>query len=395
MPPPLVIWDDRMLGYDLGGHHPMHPLRLELTWELAGGLGVLDGVDLVAPAPADDATLCTVHTPGYLDAVRRASVPGGPELPVGHGLGTTDNPTFEGMHELSALIAGGSVQAAQAIADGRTRRAVNLAGGLHHAMADHAAGFCIYNDAALAIKALLDAGVQRVAYVDIDVHHGDGVQAAFYADHRVLTVSLHESPLTLWPGTGWPAEHGRGPAAGTAVNIPVPAGTGNAGWLRAFHAVVPGVVQAFRPEVLVTQHGADTHREDPLADLNVSVDGHLAAYRALRELAENAAGGRWLALGGGGYALVRVVPRSWTHLLATVLDRDIDPRRPVPADWTAHAAAARPHVQPPIDMTDGEPDGPTYTPWDGSSDSAVDRAISEVRRVVYPLHGLDPHDPRD
>lgn len=395
MPPPLVIWDDRMLQYDLGGSHPLHPLRLELTWDLANGLGVLDGVQLHAPEPADDQTLCTVHTPGYLRAVRAASEPGGPGGPVGHGLDTSDNPIFPHMHDLSALIAGGSVTAARAIASGQVDRAVNIAGGLHHAMADYASGFCIYNDAALAIRALLDSGVQRIAYVDIDVHHGDGVQAAFYGDPRVLTVSIHESPLSLWPGTGWPAEYGRGPAAGTAVNVPLPAGTGDAGWLRAYYAVVPGVVQAFRPEVLVTQHGADSHREDPLADLNLSVDGHLASYRALRDLAETAAGGRWLALGGGGYSVVRVVPRSWTHLLATVLDRDLDPRRPVPASWTARAVAARPYTAPPIDMSDGNPDGPEFSRWDGSADSPVDQAIIDVRRRVYPLHALDPYDPRD
>jgi len=395
MAPPLVIWDDRMMEYDLGGQHPLHPLRLELTWKLARGLGVLDGVELHSPRPADDPTLCTVHTPAYVAAVREASIHGGPTRLIGHGLGTDDNPVFENMHDLAALIAGGSVEAALAIANGRTDRAINLAGGLHHAMPDHASGFCIYNDAALAITAMLDAGVKKIAYVDVDVHHGDGVHAAFYNDPRVLTVSLHESPHTLWPGTGYPGEYGRGPAAGTAVNIPVPAGASDAVWLRAFHAVVPGIVTAFRPEVLVTQHGADTHREDPLADLLVTVDGQLTVHRALRALAEKAAGGRWLALGGGGYALVRVVPRSWTHLLATVLDRDLDPRTPVPADWTADAVSARPAISPPIDMTDGAPEGATYEPWDGSPDLPGDRWISEVRRLVYPLHGLDPHDPRD
>jgi acetoin utilization protein AcuC len=192
------------------------------------------------------------------------------------------------------------VTAARAGARREVDRAINIAGGLHHAMPDAASGFCIYNDPALAITTLLAEGVQRVAYVDVDVHHGDGVQHVFYHDPRVLTVSIHETPLALWPGTGFASECGRGAAAGTAVNIPLPAGTADAAWLRAFHAVVPSVVRSFRPEVLVTQHGADSHREDPLADLNLTVDGHLASYRVLRELAEEVAGGRWLALGGGG-----------------------------------------------------------------------------------------------
>ena len=247
--------------------------------------------------------LCRIHSVEYVEAVRRASIADSVSGAMGHGLGTSDNPIFPGMHECAALIAGGSVAAALAIAHGEVDRAVNLFGGLHHAMPDYASGFCIYNDASLAIAALLDAGVQRVAYVDVDVHHGDGVQYAFYDDPRVLTVSIHESPLSLFPGTGWPSETGRGDAVGTAVNIAVPAGTSDAAWLRAFHAVVPGVVAAFRPEVLVTQHGADTHREDPLADLNLTVDGQRTSYLALRELAERTTGGRWLALGGGGYSL--------------------------------------------------------------------------------------------
>jgi acetoin utilization protein AcuC len=399
MASPLVIWDPAMLGYDLGGSHPLDPLRWRLTWDLAERLGVLTGLDRFAPDPADDAALATVHTPAYIAAVKAASGPrdghrhaGHPEQ--AHGLGTEDNPVFEHMHATAALIAGGSIAAARAIARGEVRRAVNIAGGLHHAMADHASGFCVYNDAALAIRALLDAGVAKVAYVDVDVHHGDGVQAAFYDDPRVLTVSIHESPLSLWPGTGWPTEiGGTGSAAGTSVNIPVPAGTGDALWLRAFHAVVPGVVRAFRPDVLVSQHGADSHADDPLADLNLSVDGQLASYRALRELAESAAGGRWLALGGGGYSLVRVVPRAWTHLLATVADRDVEPSTVLPDGWLQAAAAARPGLSLPADMSDGHP--VAFDRWDADHRTPVDKAIAEVRGLIYPLYGLDPFDPRD
>jgi acetoin utilization protein AcuC len=253
----------------------------------------------------------------------------------------------------------------------------------------------VYNDPALAIKALLAEGVQRVAYVDVDVHHGDGVQRAFYHDPRVLTVSIHETPLALWPGTGFASESGRGAAAGTAVNVPLPAGTGDAAWLRAFHAVVPSVVRAFRPDVLVTQHGADSHREDPLADLNLSVDGQVASYRALRELAGEAAGGRWLALGGGGYALVRVVPRSWTHLLALVADRDLDPATRIGQDWTEAASTARPMITPPESMSENGGAPVEFDPWDGQDGTPVDHAISQVRAEIFPLHGLDPFDPRD
>ncbi len=185
-----------------------------------------------------------MHRPDYLEAVRAA-----PHDPFfsGYGLGTADNPIFEGMHESSALVAGASLAAAEAVWRGEARRAVNVAGGLHHAMPGRAAGFCVYNDPAVAIARLLDLGAERVAYVDVDVHHGDGVQEIFYADPRVLTISLHETPLALFPGTGFSDETGAPGAEGRAVNLPLPPGTGDAGWLRAFHAVVPSVLRAFRP----------------------------------------------------------------------------------------------------------------------------------------------------
>lgn len=390
LPRAAVVWDEALLGYDLGGRHPLHPIRLELTIRLARSLGVLDDLPLLAPVPATDEELCTVHSEDYLAAVKKASVTPGF---FGYGLGTGDNPVFPRMHEASALIAGGSLLAATEILAGRATRAVNIAGGLHHAMRDHAAGFCVYNDCALAIRRLLDGGVARVAYVDIDVHHGDGVQDAFYADPRVLTISLHQHPVTLWPGTGYPAEIGGPGAEGTAVNLALPPGTGDEEWLRAFSAVVPGLLTAFSPEVLVTQHGADSHVEDPLADLALSVDGQRAAHHALRGLAETTAGGRWLALGGGGYSLFRVVPRSWTHLLAFLLQRDVDPDTPVSAEWLAHTSSVARGEQLPASMSDGVQ--PRWTPWDGSADTGVDRAIMETRRAVYPWHGLDPDDPRD
>lgn len=384
-----VVWTPEFLSYDLGDDHPLDPVRLDLTMRLATEVGVLEGIEPLVPTQAPDEEVERVHVPSYLSAVKSA-----PEAPfrVGHGLGTPDNPIFMGMHEASALVCGGSLLAAREIAEDRVDRAVNIAGGLHHAMADHAAGFCVYNDCAVAISWLLDHGFDRIAYIDVDVHHGDGVQAAFYTDPRVLTISMHQHPLTLWPGTGWPGEYGGGEGAGYAVNLPLPPGTGDAGWFRAFHAVVPSLLAAFRPQILVTQCGVDTHAEDPLANLGLSVDGHREIYRTLRGLAEEHAGGKWLATGGGGYGLFRVVPRSWTHLIATVLDRDIDPRKPVPAGWTVHTAGLT-GQQLPTTMTDGHKTG--YEPWLAGSGERVDAAVLDVRRAVFPLHGLDPDDPRD
>ncbi|MGH3786993.1 MAG: acetoin utilization protein AcuC [Pseudonocardiaceae bacterium] len=383
----VVVWDEALLGYNLGGRHPLNPVRLDLTIRLARSLGVLDGVQPMTPVQATDDELRTVHSDDYIAAVKQA-----PRRPVGHGLGTPDNPIFDRMHEASALVAGGSVHAADEILTGRAVRAVNIAGGLHHAMRDHASGFCIYNDCALAIRRLLDGGVSRVAYVDIDVHHGDGVQDAFADDPQVLTISLHQHPATLFPGTGNSADIGGRGAEGSAVNVPLPPGTGDDGWLRAFHAVVPALLRAYQPEVLVTQHGADTHAEDPLANLALSVDGQRAAHRALADLADTTASGRWLALGGGGYSLFRVVPRSWTHLLAALLDREVAPNTPIPVDWAAYAATVAGGERLPTSMTDGAE--PQWTPWDGTANTEVDCAIRDTRRAVYPLHDLDPGDPR-
>jgi acetoin utilization protein AcuC len=312
---------------------------------------------------------------------------------VGHGLGTADNPVFSGMHEATSLVVGSTLLAARKIAEGEATRAVNIAGGLHHAMPASASGFCIYNDCSVAISWLLDNGFERVAYVDTDVHHGDGVQTAFYDDPRVLTVSLHQHPFTLWPGTGYSTEIGTGDAEGTSVNLPLPPRTKDAGWLRAFHAVVPALLDDFQPQILVTQCGVDSHEEDPLAELSLSVDGHRTIYRTLRELADTYAGGKWLAVGGGGYQLIRVVPRSWTHLIATVLNRDVAPETGMPPGWLDTVRQAAPRAELPAAMTDGRET--SFKPWGDGEDDPVDVAIRDTRSAVFPLHGLDPDDPRD
>ena len=388
-----VVWDSALLDYDMGDH-PLNPVRVELTMALARELGVLDrpGVQMIVPRPADETDLTRIHRPDYLEAVRMAPID---PFFTGWGLNTPDNPVFEGMHEASARICGATIAAAEAVWHGRATRAVNVAGGLHHAMAARAAGFCVYNDPAVAIARLLDQGAQRIAYLDVDVHHGDGVQAAFYHDPRVLTVSLHETPLALFPNVSGFADETGGPGAeGTAVNVPLPPGTGDAGWLRAFHAIVPSVVRAFAPEVIFSQCGADAHRLDPLADLSLTVDGQRAAYLAMRDLADDLCDGRWIVTGGGGYALVEVVPRAWTHLLAVVTGEPLDPSTPTPPAWRRRAAQRAPRHPVPATLTDGvEPATERWQP--GTTPDAIDRAVLATRMAVFPLHGLDPHDPRD
>lgn len=410
----VVVWSPDYLNYRWSADHPMNPTRLDLTMSLARGLGLIEGAEIVRPEAASDAELLRIHTPGYIAAVKAAGegpVQGladaraeGDAAP--HGLGSEDNPIFPRMHEASAILAGGTLAAAREVAAGRTRRAVSIGGGMHHAMADWASGFCVYNDAAIAISWLLDNGFDRIAYIDVDAHHGDGVQHAFLGDPRVLTVSIHQHPATLWPNTGWSSEVGSGAGEGTAINVPVLPGTVDSVWQRAFHAIVPAAVAAFRPQIVISQCGVDSHREDPLADLSLTVDGQRAAFRAMRELADRYADGRWIAVGGGGYGLVRVVPRAWTHLIATALDRDLDPGAAVPESWRERVAAMAPAVDLPATMSDGGV--VDYQPWDGPGGTpetgvaAMDRALVRVdaaiiatRRATFPLLGLDPEDPRD
>jgi acetoin utilization protein AcuC len=386
----LVVWDDVFTTYDFGPTHPLRPLRLDLTMSLARSLGVLDrdSVVMAAPTPADDGILELVHDPMYIASVKRAPDDVMGRLSLRWGLGTEDNPIFPQMHEASALVTGATMAAARAVWEGEHRRAVNISGGLHHAMRDRASGFCIYDDPAIAIAWMLSQGAERIAYVDVDVHHGDGVEAAFYDDPRVLTISLHESGRYLFPGSGFPDQCGSGDAVGTAVNVALPLGTGDSGWHRAFDAVVPPLLRAFRPQVLLTQQGADTHALDPLAHLVLSVDGQRLAYERLRDLAEEVCDGRWIAVGGGGYEPVQVVPRAWTHLLATATGARVDGA--TPNAWREEARVKGGEFAP-TSLTDGTP--ATYRPWEGGPgdpSDAVDAAVVQTREAVFPHHGLDP-----
>ena len=385
-----VVWDPSFLAYDFGPSHPLAPVRVDLTIRLADELGLLQLPHVtVADAPvADDALLGLVHEPEYVAAVRQVSAdPLRKDL--AHGLGTEDNPVFAGMHEASARVLAGSVQCAEAVWAGRAQHAVNICGGLHHAMPAAASGFCVYNDAAAAIAELLRAGATRVAYVDVDVHHGDGVERIFWDDPRVLTISLHETGSYLFPGTGFPQDVGGARAEGSAVNVALAPGTGDAGWLRAFDAVVPPLLAQFRPQVLVSQQGCDTHFLDPLAHLTLSIDAQRTSYARLHELAHRHADGRWIALGGGGYEVVDVVPRAWTHLLAEAAGRPVEPTREVPAGWRAHVQE-RYRRQGPGRMTDGR--NGDFRPWSRGCDPGdlADRVVLATRRAVFPLHGLDP-----
>ncbi|HVE46259.1 MAG TPA: acetoin utilization protein AcuC [Acidimicrobiales bacterium] len=376
----LVWYGDDAPWYDHGPQHPLRPARVILTRELIHGYGIVDG-QRVVERPARDATveeLLLVHTEPYVDAVTRAGH--GESGPWGRfGFGAGDNPVFPDMHEASRRVAGASLVAAEAVLSGRAEHAFNPAGGLHHAMPERASGFCVYDDPAIAIAWLLDQGVERVAYVDVDVHHGDGPSAIFYGDPRVLTVSIHQSGRTLFPGTGFVHELGEGDAVGTNVNIALPPGVGDEGWLTAFTSVVPPLVEAFRPGVLVTQLGCDTHQTDPLANLALTTMAYRRTASILHDLAHRAAVGRWLATGGGGYQWGAVVPRAWTIYFAEMAGVELPDE--LPASWVEQASA---QVGRAVPRTLSEPALPVAA---GEAD-AVDEVVEEVRRTVFPLHPI-------
>jgi acetoin utilization protein AcuC len=365
--------------YDHGPQHPLRPERVLLTWDLIERCGLASdpSVRTLACRAATDDELLLVHTPEYLDATKRAGEGlDGDFRRFGYGPG--DNPIFPRMHEAGALVAGATIAGAEAVLDGYVLHAFNAAGGLHHAMPSRASGFCVYDDPAIAIAWLLDRGVERVAYVDVDVHHGDGPQAIFYEDPRVLTISIHESGEYLFPGTGFVGERGAGEAEGTKVNVPLNPSTGDAGWLDAFREVVPPLVRAWRPDVLVTQLGCDTHHTDPLAHLRLTTRAYREAARLLHELAHAAAGGRWLATGGGGYQWARVVPRAWTLYFAEMSEAELPDH--LPEEWIRDVEFAL-RASVPATFSEAEPDHV-------ASGADARRIAEQVRSTVFPWFGL-------
>jgi len=329
----LVTVDDIAKKYDFGLSHPLRPERVLLTYDNIRELGLVD-LDHVTEVPYRSAVadeVAAVHDEGFIDVVRGIDE-GRIEKRVGfgYGLGTSDNPIFSGMYEASLAVCGASTTAAEAVAEGGYDHAFNPAGGLHHARRAEASGFCIFNDPAVAIARVLALKSDwRVMYVDVDVHHGDGVQWIFYDDPRVLTVSLHQSGRYLYPGTGFEDELGEGRAAGTSLNVPLLPFTGEADYLWALEQVLTRAAEAFAPDLMVTQLGADTHHGDPLANLGLTMPAYPRMARVLHDVAHDLCGNRWVATGGGGYQAETVVPKVWTIHFAEMCGRS----ELVPSEW--------------------------------------------------------------
>lgn len=328
------IYSDEFMKFDYGPSHPLKISRLSLTCELirAYGLLSLPGCRYVEAEPAEEEYLLMFHDPDYIEVLKAAnSGPGtrggwGMDIPHAshYGLGPGDNPVFKGVYDWSRLVAGASLQAASLVDSGEVDVAFSISGGLHHAMASRASGFCYINDPVIAIKSLLKKG-RRVAYIDIDAHHGDGVQKAFYDTDRVLTISIHESGRMLFPGTGFENETGRDRGRGYAVNIPLPPESDDELFIFAFEEIVPLLIAKFRPDIVVSQLGVDSFYNDPLAHLNYTTTGFCEAVRRIKALSP-----KWVALGGGGYEIANVA-RAWT--LAWAIMNDIEVPDEVPAEF--------------------------------------------------------------
>ncbi|MDP9483985.1 MAG: acetoin utilization protein AcuC [Chloroflexota bacterium] len=378
---PLLVYGPRSTTYDFGPGHPLSPRRFEPGIELLRAVGAEPGL---APEPATDDELLAIHEAQYLDAVRRFGADPGrpPAFGIGHG---GDVPPFSGMHEAAAAVAGGSLRAIEAILRGDIDHAFHPGGGLHHAMPARASGFCVYNDAALAVAAARAAGL-RVLYVDLDVHHGDGVEAIHANDPGVLTVSFHESGRYLFPGTGDAEETGLGAAAGTVVNVPFEPSTGEVAWLAAVATLVPELAAAFRPDIVVSQHGADSHAWDPLAHLRVTTTAMGAAARLVDSVAHRHAGGRWLATGGGGYAIYRVVPRAWALTWLAGAHREAPEMLPVEWRETWSAASESWDGGPIPEGFEDEPNaGLPLSPGQEMAEREAARTVERVRALVLPL----------
>lgn len=378
------VWDDALASYRFHEDHPLNPRRLELTLGLIRRLGLVgdEARPLLSPRTATEDEILAAHAPEYVDAVRRA--PAG-ALSAGtlarFGLGTGDVPVVPGMHEASLRIAGATLTAAEAVMSGEFLRAFNPAGGLHHARRAQAAGFCIYNDLAIAIRWLQRVHGARVLYLDIDAHHGDGVQWIFWEDPDVLTLSFHESGTYLFPGTGFVEEIGEGEGHGYCANVPFDPHTEDDSFVAAFEATVPDIAAAFRPDVIVMQCGCDAHMLDPLTHLRCTTGLYHTLVRRTCEIANEVCGGRVIATGGGGYDVHRVVPRAWTLVWSALAG--LEPEDVLPDDWV-RSLRLEYGAEVPMNLRDPHDAFPP-SPRRASAAATNDNTVRAMRARVLPL----------
>ncbi len=328
------IYSDQFLSYKFRENHPFNQIRIQITLDLLNKMKAINPKQIISPRKATDEEIALIHDPSYIEIVKRAGAGElTPEETMPYGIGSEDTPIFENMHEISALVVGGTLTAVESVMEGGFCQSLNIGGGLHHGFRNKASGFCIYNDSAIAIKYLVDKYNLRVLYIDTDGHHGDGVQDAFYDSSQVCTLSIHETGRYLFPGTGNVNERGNGAGYGYAFNVPIDAFTEDESFISVYEKAATEIAEYFKPDIIVSQNGADSHFFDPLTHLNTSIETFRVIPRIAKELAHKYCNNRWIAVGGGGYDIWRVVPRAWSLIWLEMTGQAQLATGKLPADW--------------------------------------------------------------
>ncbi|MER2171511.1 acetoin utilization protein AcuC [Paenisporosarcina quisquiliarum] len=329
----VFVFSEDQLGYKFSDTHPFNQKRLTLTVDLLKEINALSLSEIVPPRMATDEELLLVHDANYIEKVKEASKENADSTKYeSYGIGTEDTPIFPDMHEASATLVGGTLTAVDYVMGGKSSHAVNLGGGLHHGFRGRASGFCVYNDSSVAIKYMQEKYNARVLYIDTDAHHGDGVQWSFYDDPNVCTISIHETGRYLFPGTGNITERGSGEGYGTSFNFPIDAFTEDDSFLEIYRTSFREIVEAFKPDVILSQNGADAHYFDPLTHLYGTMKIYQEIPKLAHELAHEFCNGKWIAVGGGGYDIWRVVPRAWSYVWMVMNDIQL-PVGELPKNW--------------------------------------------------------------
>ncbi|MFQ5909316.1 MAG: acetoin utilization protein AcuC [Thermoplasmata archaeon] len=374
------VYSEGFMKYDFGPYHPMNQIRIKLTYELMKALGIFEREEILLSEPeaATEDQIALMHGRDYIDMVKEVSDGERRQGAFLFGLGSGDNPIFEDMYNASAIHTGATMHACDLVLSGEVNHAFTPAGGLHHASRSRASGFCVFNDPAIAIEDLLvNKELKRVVYIDIDAHHGDGVQFLFFDRPDVLTISIHESGKYLFPGSGFENELGDEEGKGFAVNVPLPPYTRDQSYIYAFKEIVPPLLESYKPDFIFTQLGADAHRSDPLTHLMIGTMTYEEVGGIVHEISHEICNGRWVGVGGGGYDPT-VVPRIWTAIFGQMAGIDI--QNELPQSWRTLCR----------EMT-GE--SPSKSLRDESEDADVPKDIKvlveNVKKSVFPYHGLD------
>jgi acetoin utilization protein AcuC len=383
----IFIYSEDLLNYKFNSHHPFNQFRLKLTLDLLKKLGAIDERSIIPPKQASEEELALIHDRSYIQAVKEAGQGTlSPDKAENYGLGTEDTPIFPNMHEASSFLVGGTLTAVDYVMTGKAKHALHLGGGLHHGFRGKASGFCVYNDSSVAIKYLQEKYNARVLYVDTDAHHGDGVQWSFYEDPNVCTLSIHETGRYLFPGTGNITERGQGKGYGYSFNIPLDAFTEDDSWLHAYQTSLQEIAAFFKPDVILTQNGVDSHFYDPLTHLSASMKIYREIPKLAHEIAHTYCEGRWIAVGGGGYDIWRVVPRAWAHIWLEMTENS-NCSGSLPTDWVEEWQKKAPMNLPttwedPVDL---------YPPIPRKAE-ITEKNLQTVERALYPIRGQSKNE---